>query len=84
MQPVNDKSIHQPQIIPTLGRTFGNKVSTSNPAKIPLRVDKFQLPEEVVTLSKERFSNLSYKKEPSAPVTLAESRALRDIFSVYA
>lgn len=57
---------------------------TSNSDKTPLQRNTAIQPEDVVTLSKDRSFLMSSKKEPSAPVTPAESKALRDSFSVYA
>ena len=83
MQPVNDK-LTQLQIIPFPQKTPGNRNSAVSADKKPLRMHVSILPVDVVTLSEERSSVLSLKKEPSAPVTYAESQALRDSFSVYA
>jgi hypothetical protein len=83
MQPIIDSRIQQ-QTIPTHQRTHGRGESTSNAVKTPLRVSTGILPEDMVTLTKDRLSTLSQKKEPSAPVTSAENKALRDNFSVYA
>ena len=46
------------------------------------RRDALIFPEDVVNLSTEL--DHFYKKAPSVPVTSAESKALRDSFSVYA
>jgi hypothetical protein len=62
----------------------GQREMTSNSEKTPLRRNTAIQTEDVVTLSKDRSSIISSKKEPSAPVTPAESKALRDSFSVYA
>jgi hypothetical protein len=83
MQPVNDNHI-QSQIFPPRQRTYEKRESASNGVRIPLRKNKDILPEDVVTLSSDRSSALSLKKDPSSPVTTAESKALRDAFSVYA
>ncbi len=83
MQAVNESS-HQHQVIPAQQRAAGNMKTTSNTVKTQLRRNTVTLPDDLVTLSKDRSSTLSLKKEPSAPVTTAESKALRDSFSVYA
>ena len=83
MQPINDNRI-QSQIFPPRQRTYGNRESESNGVKTSLRKNKDVLPEDIVTLSSDRSSALSLKKEPSSPVTTAESNALRNVFSVYA
>jgi hypothetical protein len=83
MQPVND-SLIQHQIISAQPKTAGKRDSAVHEVKAPLRMSAAILPEDIVTLSKDRSSALSLKKEPSAPVTLAESKALREVFSVYA
>ena len=83
MQPVNDK-LTQHQIIPLQLKTPGNRNSAVSADKKPLRVHTYILPEDIVTLSEERSSVFLLKKEPSTPVTYAESQALRDSFSVYA
>jgi hypothetical protein len=83
MQPVHSNSI-QHQVIPVRQRTPDNSETTSGSANISLRNNTISLPDDVVTLSTDRISTLSLKKEPSAPVTVAESKALRDSFSVYA
>jgi uncharacterized Zn finger protein len=83
MRAVNESNpLHQTiaaRQIPT-----GQMEMASNSDKIPLHRNTVIQPEDVVTLSKDRSSIMSLKKEPSAPVTSAESKALRDSFSVYA
>jgi hypothetical protein len=83
MQPINDNRVQQ-QIIPPRLNNSRYKESTSQSVKIPLRRNTPMLPEDVVNLSKDRSSLLSLKKAPSAPVSAAESTALRNSFSVYA
>jgi hypothetical protein len=83
MQPVNGKTT-QHQTIPLQMKMPGNRTSAESADKKPLRMNTYILPVDVVTLSEERSSVLSLKKEPSTPVTYAESQALRDSFSVYA
>lgn len=83
MQPVNDNRIQQ-LIIPQQQRSHENRGASPNVVQTPLRKNTDILPEDVVTLSSNRSSALSVKKEPSSPVTTAESKALRDVFSVYA
>lgn len=83
MQPINDNRVQQ-QIIPPRRENSGHKNSTSQSVKIPLRGNSSMLPEDVVNLSKDRSALLALKKAPSAPVSAAESTALRDSFSVCA
>ena len=83
MQPLSDNHIRQ-QIIPDQQRRPLQRETISSAVKTPLRADKTTLMEDVVTLTKERSSSLSVKKAPSAPVSPAEYKALRDSFSVYA
>ena len=83
MQPVNSNSI-QHQVIHARQRTPENSETIPGSVKNPLRNSTVSLPDDVVTLSTDRISTLSLKKDPSAPVTPAESKALRDSFSVYA
>ena len=83
MQPVSDNRI-QSQIFPPRQRTNGDRESAPSGVKTSLRKNKDILPEDVVTLSSDRSAALSLKKEPSSPVTTAESNALRNVFSVYA
>lgn len=83
MQPVSNNTI-QHQVISTPKRPSGQSDSTLNSGKIPLRKNSITLPEDIVTLSQERSSTLSQKKDPSKPVTAEESMALRESFSVYA
>jgi hypothetical protein len=83
MQPVSSNHI-QNNVIPTPKMTSGQREATSYPVKTPLRRNPGILPEDVVTLTKDRSANLSVKKEPSAPVNASESKALRDGFSTYA
>ncbi|NTV49609.1 MAG: hypothetical protein HGB32_12970 [Geobacteraceae bacterium] len=83
MQPVHGNSI-QHQVIPARHRTPDSSETASGSVNTPLRKNTVSLPDDVVTLSTDRISTLSLKKEPSAPVTPAESKALRDSFSVYA
>jgi len=83
MQPVNENRI-QTQVIPNRPRVSGQSETMSNSGRTPLRRNTGSLPEDLVTLSKERSASLSIKKAPSAPVNPSESRALRDSFSTYA
>lgn len=83
MQPINDNRVQQ-QIIPPRMNNLRVKESASQSVKTPLRRNTPILPEDIVTLSKDRSSLLSLKKAPSAPVSFEESTALRNIFSVYA
>jgi len=83
MLPVSANHIPNP-VIPAPQRNAGQRTAASYPVKTPLRRNPDILPEDVVTLTKDRSANLSLKKEPSAPVNASESRALRDSFSTYA
>jgi hypothetical protein len=83
MQPINDNRVQQ-QIIPPRTNNSGHKDSASQSVKTPLHGNTPMLPEDVVNLSKDRSALLALKKAPSAPVSAAESTALRDSFSVYA
>jgi hypothetical protein len=83
MQLINDNRVQQ-QIIPPRMNNSGHKESGSQSVKISLRGNTSMLPEDVVNLSKDRSALLALKKTPSAPVSAAESTALRDSFSVYA
>lgn len=84
MQPINDNRVQQ-QIIPPRLNNSRYKESAPQSVNIPLlRRNTSMLPEDVVNLSKDRSSLLALKKAPSAPVSVAESTALRDSFSVYA
>ncbi|HXE95679.1 MAG TPA: hypothetical protein VN642_04705 [Dongiaceae bacterium] len=83
MQPVNDSSF-QHRVIPAQQKISVNREPSPNSVKTHPHRDT--LPEDIVTLSTDRSRLLdpSAKKDPSVPVTPAESKALRDIFSVYA
>ena len=83
MQPINERTIQQ-QVIPTRQRTSGQRETTSNSVKTSLRGKVLNLPEDIITLSKDHSAALSLKKAPSTPVIPAESKALRESFSVYA
>lgn len=85
MQPVNE-NILQKQSVPVQQRTF---VREETPAKLSRAAhdrNRYGLPEDFVTLSTARLSSLeaSAEKKPSEPVTPAETKALRNSFSVYA
>ena len=83
MQPVNGYRVQQ-QITPPQQRSYGSSEIVSSAVRTPQHTNTTILPEDVVTLSNDRSSALSLKKEPSSPVTTAESKALREVFSVYA
>jgi hypothetical protein len=83
MQPINGNRLQQQIIPPRLNNSAYND-SASQSSKTPLRRNTSMLPEDVVNLSKDRSLLLALKKAPSAPVSAAESTALRDSFSVYA
>jgi hypothetical protein len=76
----------QLQITPAHQETPGFKGTSTRPVGSSPRRTEFILPEDVVNLSKDRSSitDAPIKKKPSVPVTLAESKALRESFSVYA
>ena len=85
MQPVNDNLLQQ-QIIPAQQKTFGQKGIAQESVKTPSRIATSGFPEDVVNLSTDRSSiqDAPVKKKPSIPVSLAERKALKDSFSVYA
>lgn len=85
MSPVADNSL-QMQSIQAQQQMSRIPESTAHSVKTSSRRDTFVLPEDIVTLSAERSSNLasSVNKKPSLPVTPTEMKALRDSFSVYA
>lgn len=80
MRPVSE-GVNQQLIIPPQQRTETSAI----PVKTAPDKNAYRLPEDVVTLSKDRSSLLasSADKKPSVPVTQAEKRALRESFSVY-
>jgi hypothetical protein len=83
MQPVSDSSFQQ-RVIPAQQNVSANRDPSTYAAKVQPRRDT--LPEDVVSLSTDRFRLLdpAVKKSPSVPVTPAESKAIRESFSVYA
>lgn len=83
MRPVSNNHI-QNIVTHTPQKTSGQSSAMPHPVKPPLRSSPGILPEDVVTLTKERSANLSLNKGPSAAVSAPESRALRDSFSTYA
>lgn len=83
MQAINDNRVQQQIIAPHLNNPR-YKEPASQSVRTTLRRNTPMLPEDVVNLSKDRSSLLSLKKAPSAPVSVAESTALRNSFSVYA
>ena len=85
MQPVNDNRL-QYQAIPAQPKISVHRETSHYSFEAPSRRNTPLLPEDVVHLSTDRSSLLdpAVKKEPSVPVSSAESKALRDSFSVYA
>lgn len=84
MQPVNQNQ-PQHQVIPSQQRMPVYGEPSLRPAVTARSGDKFILPEDVVSLSS-RLSltpDSPVSKKPSLPVTPAETKALRESFSLY-
>lgn len=85
MQAVNSTTLQQ-QAHSVQERVSWQREPAPAPSKTAKRTETFSLPEDVVTLSSQRSSstNAPTGKKPSEPVNSAETKALRESFSVYA